>query len=172
MASVMPAIGSMQMKLRSCGRLPGVAASRGWCGGAEILAAAPSVLRMRRPDHDRSEVGTEHHVKPLRLPDDGHRGAPVRVALQIRKHVVEIVVVERGRSPIRRRARRTTRSRRSAPCSARAASASRAPTRRVQALRGESVSWKYGWNPIATGIGSALRFAIAVCTSSSPFSRR
>ena len=42
----------------------------------------------------------------------------------------------------------------------------------VQALRGESVSWKYGWNPIATGIGSALMFVIVVCTSSSPFFSR
>ena len=48
----------------------------------------------------------------------------------------------------------------------------RAPIDSVQSSRVESVSWKYGWKPMATGIGSVLRFSICVRTSSAPSASR
>ena len=42
----------------------------------------------------------------------------------------------------------------------------------VHASRGASVSRKYGWNPIATGIGSALRLWSSTVMSSTPSRRR
>src|SRR6185436_6167574 len=73
--------------------LDSIAASRAR-RGTEALAAASSVLRMRRPDHHRSKIGTEHHVEPLRFPNHRHRRPALLIALEIRKHIVEVVGVE------------------------------------------------------------------------------
>src|SRR4051812_41890165 len=48
----------------------------------------------------------------------------------------------------------------------------RAPMEIVQSDRDVSGTWKYGWNPIATGIGSMLWLMIFVATSSTPFCKR
>src|SRR5262245_5541407 len=78
-------------------------AAPGLCRRAEILAAASAVFRMRRPDHHRSKVWTQHHVEALRPSYHRHRRPPLLVALQVRKHVIEVVVIERGGSTIRKK---------------------------------------------------------------------